>query len=365
MKRLMLAAIAAALVGGCSDDNPLAPMPPVLKVMTYNVYLGADESPLLAVPAGQVPLAAAQVWATVRATNFPERAGALARQIARANPDLVGLQEVVLFRVQSPGDAAAAGTTPATTVRYDFLKLLLDSLAARGLGYAAVAADTTSDVEVPVLTGVDGAGNPSFDDVRLTDRDAILVRDGVAFANPQSARFATNMPVSVGGVPAEIVRGWGAVDATVNGITVRFVNTHLLDFVPDIQVAQALEILAGPARTALPVILVGDLNTDATGATTATYGLLADSSFADAWLRAWPNLPGFTSGQAADLANASSRLAQRIDFILTRESGAAMPALSAVQHAAVYGAAAADRTRGGLWPSDHAAVEATFQLRRP
>ncbi len=367
MVKPVVAALSTVLVAACSDaKQEFDPFmsPPLAKVMTYNVYLGADESPILTAATDQIPIVAAQVWATVQHTNFPERAGKLAELIAAANPDLVGLQEVVTFRVQSPGDAVIGGTTPATTVRYDFLQTLLDSLTARGADYTAVANVTTSDVEVPVLTGADNLGNPTFDDVRLTDGDAILVKNGVAYANVQGAKFVHNLDVPLAGQTVTIARGWGSVDATIAGTTFRFINTHLLDYSADIQVLQAQELLAGPAKTSLPVILVGDLNTTPTGAT-PTYGLLADSGFADSWLQAWPNLLGNTSGQASDLSNPPYALAARIDFVLSRDPGTLTTrAFAAVEHAEVHGAAASDRTASGLWPSDHAGYDVVFQLRR-
>ncbi len=67
-----------------------------------------------------------------------------------------------------------------------------------------------------------------------------------------------------------VTRGWAAVDATVNGSTpFHFVDTHLESFdpqtvVPSIRAQQAAELVApsGPATSKLPVILVGDMNSD-------------------------------------------------------------------------------------------------------
>jgi hypothetical protein len=54
-----------------------------------------------------------------------QRAEALADEIVRASPDLVGLQEAALFRTQIPADGPA---TPATNVSYDFIQILIDAL---------------------------------------------------------------------------------------------------------------------------------------------------------------------------------------------------------------------------------------------
>lgn len=202
---------AALLVIGCADGDmsgisadrltpgdarPLdAAGPPGVTVLSWNVYYGTDATPLLTAPADQVPFVAASVWGLAQQTNFPARAGALAQAIAARRLHLVGVAEAAIYRLQHPGDAAFGGTQPATQVVYDFLALLVDSLEARGLHYVVAAADSTTDVELPVITGVDpGTGIPTFDDVRLTDRDAVLVRSDVSYANPRHATYAAFIP---------------------------------------------------------------------------------------------------------------------------------------------------------------------------
>src|SRR5215218_2459193 len=73
----------------------------LILVMTRNLYVGADLGPVSAAAAtGDGPAivqATTNAWQGVKATNFPERAGALASEIENAEPLLVGLQEVSLF----------------------------------------------------------------------------------------------------------------------------------------------------------------------------------------------------------------------------------------------------------------------------
>ena len=110
--------------------------------MSRNLYLGADLDPAVAAVASGDPNAiveaVSQAWANVVATNFPERAGALAKEIDHNRPLLIGLQEVSLFRTGAP-DSFAGNPTRADHVEYDYLQTLLDALKARGPHYATVA----------------------------------------------------------------------------------------------------------------------------------------------------------------------------------------------------------------------------------
>ena len=326
-------------------------------VMTRNIYLGAPIGPLLTAPSLEaVPGLVAEMWATMLATDFTERAGALADEIAAANPHLVGLQEVALYRVQSPGDFFVGNPAPATEVEFDFLALLLDELSSRGLAYSAAAITIGSDVELPSATG---------DDIRLTDREVILVRDDVATSNPQTANFAVNVTLPIGGAtgpPVTLLRGWASVDATLFGQTVRFMSTHLETAgVEPVQMAQAGELLQLIGAAAVPVILVGDFNSAADGSTTATYATLTGGGLVDTWNQANHSADGFTCCHADDLLNTVPEFNRRIDLIfVTDEPG---DAILPTVNAEVIGDDQQGRTASGLWPSDHAGVVATLRLR--
>ena len=101
-------------------------------VMTRNMYFGADLTPAIA--ATTVPaliLAATHIFAVVNASDVPSRVDGMAAEIAKARPDLVGLQEVAIWRAVYPPTFSPTG--------FDFLELLLDALAARGEHYVVVA----------------------------------------------------------------------------------------------------------------------------------------------------------------------------------------------------------------------------------
>ena len=131
----------------CHDpDNTLDSISPPVKVMTRNLYLGAELAPVFA--ASSIPetpdllAKAAQQYQMVQATDFPARAKVLAQEITEADPILVGLQEASLWRRGEPG-VLDGPATPATTVVYDFLQILLDELAAQGQPYTVLVAQFT------------------------------------------------------------------------------------------------------------------------------------------------------------------------------------------------------------------------------
>jgi endonuclease/exonuclease/phosphatase family metal-dependent hydrolase len=326
-------------------------------VMTRNLYLGASIGRVLGSSNIQEVIGNSSVlWGIVRASDIPGRMALVADEIVAAQPDLVGLQEVTLWRTQFPSDPGS----PATTVAYDFLALLLDALAARGVEYVVADSVINFDAELPTIT----PGDPRFTDVRMTDRDVILARADLQTRNPMGAQYQTRIPITLGGaVPIVIPRGWTSVEAKVRGQWLRFVNTHLEVESPtvfgQVQVAQANELRQILAAESLPVILVGDINSDALGRTTASYGLLRAAGFSDAWSDANPGSFGFTSGHAEDLRNPVSAPASRIDVVLYRNgSGLLIP-----QSAALVGGT--QKTAAGVWASDHLGVIATIRLGNP
>jgi endonuclease/exonuclease/phosphatase family metal-dependent hydrolase len=329
-----------------------------LRVMTRNLSFGTDLSPILAATTQfEFVTAVSAAYVQARATDFPGRAKAWADEIERARPDLIGLQEAVLWRTQTPADFSS--TPNATTVQADLVGLLLAELRSRGLKYELVIAQTGLDIEAP---GLFPAG---LVDVRLTQREVILVRKsaGLKLTNPQGGQYAARLTIpTIIGVPVSLPWAWASVDATLGGHAFRFATTHLDPTVGAFQQAQADEFLAGPGSTALPIVWVGDFNSDAeatviTGvpSATATYGSIIASGFTDTWKTKHPTDRGFTCCQATDLLNSTSTLTERDDLVLTRGP-------FHVAKASLVGDETTDRLLTGLWPSDHAGVVVTLDL---
>lgn len=295
------------------------------------------------------------------ATNFPERAGALADEIQRNRPHLVGLQEVSTIRIQSPGDFMDGNPTSAQEVLFDYLAVLLDTLRARGLRYEVAGMIQNADVEVPMI--VSAGPSPAFDDVRLTDYDVVLARDDVHVSNVKQANYQARLVVPSFGL--EIPRGYVALHARIGEQRVQFVSTHLEPApIPEllaIQQAQAAELLTTLTHENSPVILVGDLNSQAQ--TGATYQYLIAQGFNDGWLerRNVQETQGNTCCHDYDLRNTTIHLDQRIDLILFRNARHANACAYKSIAVHVVGDELNDRTTSGMWPSDHAGVVARMR----
>ena len=321
-----------------------------LTVITRNMYLGTDFGPILgATSFPEFANAVAAAYIQVQQSNIPERAAAIAKEIDSTRPDLVGLQEASIWQTGPFGG-------PATTVTFDALQSLLDALAARGLHYAPVAIVTEFEAEAPSALGIN---------IRFTDRDVVLARTDLnpselRLSNIQAQHFTTNLmfitPI-LG--PLTIPRGWISVDGKIRGKSFRFVTTHLESFHPGIQAVQASELVQGPCNTPLPVIIAGDLNTyslSGNPAQNAGYQIILSSGFSDLWTLFHEGEPGNTWPLHLGDSSTSTTPTQRIDLVLFR--GDVGP-----EEIELIGNRPSDRTPDGLWPSDHAGVVASFNLK--
>ena len=348
--------LAALVIGRVRATGPSpAPSPPAapVTVMTRNLYLGADLRPAITATTPEASQAAvASIFSVAQRTDFPGRAVALAREIADAGPLLVGLQEVAAWYSGPFGDSA-----PATVVEYDYLQILLRELAIAGAPYTVVRVHDEADIEGP-------AGAPFHRDIRLVQRDAILVKggagDAVRLDGPRSGHFAARLvvPTATGQV-VTVNRGWVAVDATVDGRAFRFVNTHLEAFDPLIRLAQAGELVlpTGPIGSAPGnVVLVGDLNSGPelpVHTNRLAFQALVVAGMTDTWRALHPADPGYTAGYAELLDDPPGpALEHRVDHVMTRGRVGLVDSWRS-------GVDPAGRTPSGLWPSDHAGVVAT------
>lgn len=328
-----------------------------LTVMTRNLYVGTDVDRLIGVTdPNQIPFVVAEIWELLLANDADDRMAAVAAEIAAHRPHLVGLQEVSTFRTQHPADFQLN----AQNVVLDFVPTLLAYLAGMGEDYRVVAQVQNMDVELPRL-------NPDFTltDVRVTDYDVILARGDVETAAPAAFNFAADWQLAPG-IP--IPRGVTAVDATVDGQVFRVVNTHPEPVetqggaVQALQASELVDVLSGETR---PTVLLGDLNTEAPGGN--SYDLYQAAGFRDVFdLRRGYGGSELTCCHDVDLSSDAVPLEKRIDHVMVRNFGELWPSAGAPPvYVEIVGNTPDEKSAGGLWPSDHAGVVASFVLPRP
>lgn len=356
--RAVLAAL-VVLAAACQPEEKTAQ----LTVMSRNLYLGAELNPILETLVGfemglidpalfdvVIPPLVDEAWADVQATDFPARAKVVAAEIAAQQADVVGLQEVALWRT--------GAAPPATTVVYDFLELLRTELTALGHSYQAASSVQDTDAELPLSDGTL---------VRFTDRDVILVRAGVATTGAMGDVYATRFPVTTAtgplGVELSALRGWTSVEVQKDGVRFRVYNTHLEVENPPLnyfQAGQAAELAGILSAESLPTIVLGDFNSDGSQthpiSSTPTYPLMRDLGFGDPWAELHPGDPGFTfCGAANTTLTALTACDARLDHNFYR--GGFTPLAATV--------VPVQTTPSGIYASDHQAMATRLEITVP
>jgi len=369
-----------------------------IRLMTQNQYVGAEITKILAASTPEEFNAAIVTALKTVAANMPvERIKALAAEIAKDKPVLVGLQEVYRFQCTdlappSPGQGCSdPSIAPAFS---DQLQATLDAL--NGVYEAKAQVVNLNLTGIPFWIN----GVPAL--ISALDRDVILARSDAG--NVTAVDYTVFQPMgiclkpSVDGCnyttvietdtlfgPLSIERGYVAVDATANGRAYRVVNTHLELQYPDptnplsqvFQAAQAYELIqvllfttpmnrslvvlgdmnSGPAHPAIPGPL--PLPEPFNLGIVTPYQQFVAAGFADIWTFRPGGLPGFTCCQLEDLSNRRSVLYERVDMIFSLD----IP--KKVKKVRVVGATISNKTRPpglGLWPSDHASVTAELRF---
>ncbi|HEX6458784.1 MAG TPA: endonuclease/exonuclease/phosphatase family protein [Thermoleophilaceae bacterium] len=329
---LALTAALTALIAVAAPSAQAA-KGPTITVMTRNLFLGADLIPLATSPPGQqFEQAATNMFAGVTAADPTARMKLVAGEIAKAKPDLVGFQELSLWRT---------GPHPASKVAYDYIATILSQLKRLHQHYRVVAIKQAFNVEGPMS---------SSNDVRLTLGDAIIARKGVKVKHARSGVFKQQLTIptqAIGNVVTN--RGWNSLDATVHGVTVHVVNTHLEAYSADFRLKQAQELVRGPLRSKLPTILLGDLNSG-------------------------PNLPkpedrppylaiakaGFKEERTPKFSCCFNELTDKSGWDHNVDHIMAKPKLKLVR-SFITGA---ETTPAGVHPSDHGGVVSVLRLKR-
>jgi endonuclease/exonuclease/phosphatase family metal-dependent hydrolase len=347
---LALAACQDAPIMGPSADGVPDPLlgarssnARAVSVYNQNLYAGTDLDAVLAAltngdPADDLP-AVQQAAATLLATDFPSRANAIADEIAKAHPHVIGLQEVWTLEVDVPG---------VPVVNQNFLEILMAALADRDLDYVVAATVTGAQAQLPGVNAVDH-------DVLLADPTR------VAISTPTSQVYAFNVGEVFPGVT--LVRGYVAIEGVVEGEPYLFVSTHLESDLPGLplpglRAAQATELVTA-IGAADRVVLMGDLN-DVSGS--PMHQVIAGAGFTDVWDSMRPgNNEGLTCCHSPDLSNRFAGFDKRIDYVFSRGVGNPAGVGGWIKR---LGTLPSDKLTGPqyrLWPSDHAGVAAELR----
>jgi endonuclease/exonuclease/phosphatase family metal-dependent hydrolase len=339
--------IGAALPNASAQNKDRNPV-----VMTRNMDTGSDFKYVLNATTQQELIAAVTAtYYEILASNIPERAEGIAAEIQQQLPYFVALQEVTTVRKGPLGG-------PAKTVVIKQLQALLGALRRRGVHYAPVAIQRNADFELPAFDPF----SSTFFDARVTDFDVVLARTDLPpselkIEQVTKHHFTATLAFTVFGQEITVPRGWIAVDAKLRGKPYRLVDTHLESINYPIQVMQAIELVNGPTLAPVPVVLAGDINSDADSSDpvlSASYQVLVNAGFLDFWPIIHPGDPGFTNPLHGEDPVTPSTPNQRIDVILAKPGGKGIDARDEF----LIGTTSDD----GLWPSDHAGVVGSFIL---
>lgn len=242
-----------------------------LTVMSRNLYLGAD----VGVAMELIPdfSAAAQfMWNQVAATDFTQRAPALAKEVIAQDADVVGLQEATRWYCKK-------NLWSKKVIIFDFTKEFLAATKAAGSEYVLASKDGTDALNIgysipaiPYLTMVEDPA--SFQPIFGSDKaacgfeigDAIVVKKSLAGQVKMVGNTEYVASYSIIPKLMTIYRGYTWIDLDHNGGLVRIVSTHLESLwdsnkVPNAAL-QAAQLINDLSRTKTPTIVVGDFNSD-------------------------------------------------------------------------------------------------------
>ena len=268
MKRLLVTLLVALSIFSIA---PVQASDSQVKVMTRNLYLGAD----VGIAMDLIPnlSAAAQfMWDQVKKTDFNKRAPKLAAEIIANNPDVVGLQEATIWFCKK-------NVFSKRTEVFNFTKQFLAATKAQGSEYVLAQKDGITALNtgfsiaaVPFITMVHDPETfqPLFGQdsaaCGFEIADALAIRADLAekvlkVGNSEYEQKYTIVPTIM-----SIYRGYTWVDIQIGNSPVRFVTTHLESLwdenkVPNAAI-QAKQLLADLINTKNPIIVMGDFNSD-------------------------------------------------------------------------------------------------------
>ena len=240
-------------------------------VLSRNLYLGADVGiALKLIP--DFPAAAQFMWDQVKANDFTQRAPKLAQEAISNNADVIGIQEATIWYCKKNAWSKKVEVL-------NFTKQFLEATKAQGSEYVLAKFEGKeafnpgySIAAVPFLTMVN---DPStFQPLFGQDKAAcgFVIGDALAIkkelANKVLRVGNTEYVDTYSIVPTlmTIYRGYTWADITIGNQPVRFITTHLESIWDEGKIPnaakQAGQLVKDLQNTTMPVVVIGDLNSD-------------------------------------------------------------------------------------------------------
>ena len=269
---MKLRGVTSALIGSISLAlfTPISAqaVEPTFKVMSRNIYLGADVGVALElIP--NMPAAAQFMWDQVNKNDFSKRSFALAAEIQAYKPDVIGLQEATIWYCKKNAWSKKIEV-------FNFTDQLLQAL---GGDYVLASKDGKTAFNpgysinpIPFLTIVKDPER--FQKIFGQDKAACGFQIGDALAiKKELAQQVLNVgnteyEASYSIVPTlmTIYRGYTWADISIANIPVRFVTTHLESIWDENKVPnaakQVTQLIKDVKETNMPLVIVGDFNSD-------------------------------------------------------------------------------------------------------
>lgn len=269
MKRSLIAAlsilfsIAIAPSANAKDE--------AITVMSRNLYLGADVGVAMNL-LPDFPAATQFMWDQMRQTDFPNRSKKFAKEIALANPDVIGIQEATNWYCQK-------NLIGENVVTYDFTNILLSDLESLNLQYEIASKDGKEARNVgfeikpiPLLTK---AYDPEtfkplfgqdFAYCGFEIADVLLIKSTLSEQLLSVGTVEYEAKYTIIPTLMTIYRGYSWADLNFNGTSARFVTTHLESLFDEKEIPvaklQADQLVEDLKATKIPIVVMGDFNSD-------------------------------------------------------------------------------------------------------
>ncbi|MDH5719316.1 MAG: endonuclease/exonuclease/phosphatase family protein [Spirochaetia bacterium] len=340
-----------------------------LKVYNRNLYLGADvQNLLMASDLTQIITLVDSLYTDIINNEFVTRAAGIAREISELQPDVIVLQEAELIRTEQPSDFLTNYSSDATCEEIDFITTLTDALSAHSLTYHIAVKKENADIEITDMGK----------DIRITDYDVILVKDGFNYYGEISSDFTDQFSVDFGalytGFPVvNVTRSYSSIMVEKPGVLdvpVRIVNTHLEMADSVIRQNQAAELAGFINSRNENIILAADLNSDPLitippypyDISFAYQTLAVDSSLFDAFTVS----SNEQNTCCLDILTDAAEIPEvRIDHILYKTNGSNTISVEGTMVTGIDPLEMISSSDNSylLWPSDHAGLAAGFIIQ--